>query len=60
MSPPVIYTLRTTYPNHPLISKDNIECVLQCNKSPKKKNDGYILQTNCSSIKQQYMKLEVT
>ena len=38
-------------------SKGNLQCVLQCTKFPDKQNNGLIFQTNCSSIKQQYMKL---
>ena len=58
MSPRVIYTLWTKYPNHPLIvNKDNLGCVLQCTQFPGKKTNGYIFQKNCSSIKQRYMKL---
>ena len=38
-------------------SKGNIEYVLHCTKFPGKKTNGYIFQTNCSSIKQCYMKL---
>ena len=37
-------------------SKDNLQCVLQCTKFPDKQNNGLILYTNCSSIKQRYMK----
>ena len=38
-------------------SKGNIECVLNCTKYPQKQTNGYMFHTNCSSIKQQYMKL---
>ena len=40
-------------------SKGNIEYVLQCTKFPQNKSNGYMFQTNCSSIKQRYMKLGV-
>ena len=38
-------------------SKGNHQCVLHCTKFPDKQNNGLIFQTNCSSIKQLYMKL---
>ena len=38
-------------------SKSNIECVLKCTKFSGKQVNGYMFDTNCSSIKQQYMKL---
>ena len=38
-------------------SRGNLQCVLQCTKFPDKQNNGFIFQTNCSSIKQRYMKL---
>ena len=40
-----------------ICSKINIECVLKCTKFPQKQANGYMFQTNCSSIKQRYMKL---
>ena len=42
-------------PTH--FSERNLGCVLQCTKFPDKQTNGYIFQTNCSSIKQRYMKL---
>ena len=39
-------------------SKGNIQCVLQCTKFHHKKSNGLIFETNCSSIKQRFMKLE--
>ena len=38
-------------------SKGNLQCVLRCTKFPDKQTNGYIFQTNCSSIKQLYVKL---
>ena len=38
-------------------SKGNLECVLKCTKFSQKQANGYMLHTNCLSIKQQYMKL---
>ena len=42
-------------PTH--FSKVNIECVLKCTKFPQKQANGYMFQTNCSSIKQRCIKL---
>ena len=57
MSPCVIYTLCTTYLNHPLIVQKEILNVLYSAPNFLIKNNGLIFQTNCSSIKHQYMKL---
>ena len=38
-------------------SKGNLQCVLRCTKFPNKQNNGLFFQTNCSSIKERYMKL---
>ena len=38
-------------------SKGNIECVLNCTKFPGKQASGYMSETNCSLMQQQYMKL---
>ena len=38
-------------------SKGNLRCFLQCTKFHYKQNNGLILEKNCSSIKQRYMKL---
>ena len=37
--------------------KGNLESVLQCTKFPQKQVNGYMVKTNCSSIKQRYIKL---
>ena len=42
-------------PTH--ISKINIECVLKCTKFPGEQVNGYMFETNCSSIKHQYRKV---
>ena len=52
MSPRVIYTLWTTYPNPSLIVQKE-----QCTRFPQKQANGYMFQTKRSSIKQGYMKL---
>ena len=38
-------------------SKGNLQCDLQCNKFHHEQNNGLIFETNCSSIKQKFMKL---
>ena len=38
-------------------SKLNLECVLKCTKFPQKQANGYMFQTNFSSIQQGYIKL---
>ena len=38
-------------------SKGNPQCVLQCTKFPQKLANGYIFQTNCSSIKKRCMNI---
>ena len=38
-------------------SKGDLECVLQCTKFHQVQNNGLIFETNCSSIKQRFMKL---
>ena len=38
-------------------SKVNLECVLKCNRFPRKQANGYMFETNCSSIEHQYNKI---
>ena len=38
-------------------SKVNIKCVLKCTNFSGKQANGYIFETNCSSIENQYKKL---
>ena len=38
-------------------SKINLECVQQCTKFHQKQTNGLIFETNCSSIKQRFLKL---
>ena len=52
-----LYTLDYISQSPTHCSKVNLECVLKYTKFPQKQANGYMLQTNCSSMKQQYMKL---
>ena len=38
-------------------SKVNIECLLKCTKFPGRQANGFMLETNCSSIEHRYNKL---
>ena len=38
-------------------SKGNLECVLKCTKFTGKQANGYMVETNCSSIEHIYKKL---
>ena len=38
-------------------SKGNLKCVIKCTKFPGKQANGYMFETNCSSIEIQYKKL---
>ena len=52
-----LYTMEYIPQSPTNCSKGNLECVLQWTKFSDKQTNGFIFQTNYSSIKQRYMKL---
>ena len=52
-----IYTMEDIYQSSTHCSKINLECALKCNNFSGKHANGYMFETNCSSIEQRYKKL---